>query len=118
MEKIFKTFTYFLYVATAFMMISCAASQHAGITYIHKPSVTETNESVWLTYWQDQFDAYSGNVIVPDNNYPEAAKQAYQQAKLDWDKKADAANTNKFLLIYGGGTTAIVLLLLVITGAL
>ena len=118
MKNFFTPSFFIICIVAAFLVTGCAASQHAGTTYVPKPAKTETNEGIWLSYWQDQFDAYSGNVIVPDASYPEAAKQAFQRAKLEWDRKVETAATNTSILLYGGGTVASLLLILAIAGAL
>jgi len=99
--------------------MSCSASQHAGKTNVSRPSASETNEALWFTYWQDQFDAYEGNVVAPTTpQYPEVAIQAYQQAKAEWNHKADeAATKTKILLIVGLGGLGLAVSLLVIGSA-
>lgn len=118
MKTVFKFSIFFFCIVSAFVIASCAASQHAGITYVQKPLMTETNEGIWLSYWQDQFDAYSGNVIVPDASYPDAAKQAFQRSKLEWDGKAATAAANTNLILYGSGLGVVLILTLAVAGGL
>lgn len=100
-------------------MWGCAASMHAGVTTVPKPSMTETSEAVWLNYWQDQFDGYQGNVVAPQSDkYPQAAVDAYQRAKMEWDRKVETAATNSQILIYGGSIVATLIIVLVATGGL
>lgn len=69
---------------------------------------------MWFSYWEDQFDAYEGNVIAPGSEYPEVARQQYQRAKTDWDKKVEVANTKSQLAAYGVGFGISMLIILAI----
>jgi len=69
------------------LLMSCTASDHAGVTTVDRPPLTENNESAWFSYYQDQFDASEGKVPPPDAQYPQAAHKAYQLAKQDRDHK-------------------------------
>ncbi len=69
------------------LLVSCTASQHAGVATIHQPPLAENNDSTWFSYYQDQFDAYEGKVLPPGDQYPQAAQKAYQQAKKDRESK-------------------------------
>jgi hypothetical protein len=69
------------------LLMSCTASQHAGVTTIGQPPITENNESAWFSYYRDQFDAYEGNVSPVDTQYPRAAHRAHQLAKKDRDSR-------------------------------
>lgn len=108
-----------LFLFGVFFMWGCAASMHAGMTTVPKPSMTETNAAVWLNYWQDQFDGYQGNVVSPQSEkYPQAAVDAYQRAKMEWNRKVETAATNSQILIYGGSIVATLIIVLVATGGL
>ena len=85
------------------MFISCTASQHAGVTTIIEPPLSENNQSAWFLYYQDQFDAFKGNVMSPSNQYPEPAHQGYEQAKDEWNKKVSQAKGKTTLLFICGG---------------
>jgi hypothetical protein len=100
------------------LLMSCAASQHAGVTYVNKPSMKETNEALWLSYWQDQFDAYNGNVVQPSTvEYNQSAINAYQRAKMEWDEKVFMASTNSSILLYGGLTLGVILAAVLVTSS-
>ncbi|MBM3713098.1 MAG: hypothetical protein FJW56_06645 [Actinobacteria bacterium] len=86
----------------SFLLMSCSASKHVGITYITKPPKEETNEAIWLIYWQDQFDAFKGNVVAPDSReYNPNAVNAFQRAKMEWDDKVITASFNNSLILWG-----------------
>ena len=92
-----------LLVIFALLFTGCAASRHPGQTSITKPATAERSEAAWYAYWEDQFDGYKGNVIAPGPEYPEAARQAYQRAKTNWDRKVSSAYTRSVLLGFGIG---------------
>jgi hypothetical protein len=94
-------------------MVGCTASQHAGVATIRKPQLTDNREAVWLSYWQDQFDAYEGNVVPPQSGtYPQVAIDAWQRAKLQWDHKVETASANNSIIIYS--TLAILPIILLV----
>ncbi len=100
------------------LLISCSASQHAGITYQTKPPMEETNEAIWLSYWQDQFDAFKGNVVMPSaGEYNQSAVNAYQRSKMEWDEKVEMAKTNSSLILWGSIIGVSVLLLVIAVGS-
>ena len=100
------------------MFMSCSASQHAGITYVNKPPMKEANEALWLSYWQDQFDAFKGNVVAPESSeYNQGSINSYQRAKMEWDEKVTIAATNSSILLYGGLTLGGVLLAVLIANS-
>lgn len=104
-----------LVVIFALLFSGCAASMHPGQVSVEKPSRTETNEAVWLNYWQDQFDGYKGNVIPPGPEYPEASRQAYQRAKIEWDGKVQNAQGKTTLLVWAvGGVVSLVTFLVLL----
>ncbi len=70
-------------------------SKHAGVTHVPKPSMKETNEEVWRVYYEDQFDAFEGNVAMPTSEFPESAKLGYYNAKKHWDKLVRNAEINR-----------------------
>ena len=92
------------------MLISCSASEHAGVSYKRRPALTEANESVWFEYWQDQFDAYRGKVIAPPMEYPAVAKSAYDRAAQDWNLKAQEADSKTTIAWVAGSVGFVVLL--------
>lgn len=55
----------------------------------------ETNEEVWRVYYEDQFDAFEGNVAMPTNEFPQSAKLGYYNAKKHWDKLVRNAEINR-----------------------
>ena len=63
----------------------------------------EGNADTWFNYYQDQFDAYEGDVIPPDNNYPNAATLGFEKALADWKVKDKKATKNTILVSIGGG---------------
>lgn len=75
------------------LLVSCSASQHAGNFRIEAPPATEDKDSVWLSYYQDQFDARQGHVELPTPQSPPAAFQAYQRAQAEWDRKVISARS-------------------------
>lgn len=89
-----------IFLVTLFM--SCSAASHVGQTFVNEPSINESNEQTWFTYYQDQFDAFEGNVLSPQDNYPKVARQAYQRASLDWNNKVSSAKSSSQLLLIGG----------------
>lgn len=70
-------------------------SKHSGVTNVPKPSMKETNEEAWRVYYEDQFDAFEGNVAMPTNEFPESAKIGYYNAKKNWDKLVRNAEINR-----------------------
>ena len=106
-------------IIVSLLMISCAASKHPGITHVEKPLMEETNEGIWYNYWQDQFDAFNGNVISPSSTeYQQGAVHGYQRAKMEWDGKVAQAGLNTSIILYGGLGVASLLLSLIVAGAL
>lgn len=93
---------------------SCSASKHAGVTLVKEPSVGEVSEEKWIVYWQDQFDAKSGNVNPPYDEFPDVARRAYQKAKIEWDNRTTEARMNTLILV-GCVIPAIPLLLVLLT---
>lgn len=93
----FKRVLLSVFVFTLF--VSCSASNHAGITYVKEPPENTSDEQTWFSYYQDQFDAFEGNVLSPPENYPKVARQAYQRASLEWEEKLSSAS-NKTMLAY------------------
>jgi len=91
------------------LLMSCSASEHAGVSYKRRPALTESNETVWFEYWQDQLDANRGKVIAPPMEYPAVAKSAYQRAVQDWNMKADEAETKTYIAYIAGSVGVIVL---------
>jgi hypothetical protein len=90
------------------LLESCSASAHLGKVYVTKPDANETDQHKWLTYYQDQLDAYGGNAIRPagelllsegyqpePGSYNPAAVDGYQQAELEWSVKEKQASTGK-----------------------
>ena len=101
-------------VLIALTLLSCAASQHAGVANIQRPPLTENNENAWFTYWQDQLDAFEGRVLAPPLEYPAVAKSAYERAVQEWNMKVADAHTKTTLTWSAGGILLSVLLLLAI----
>jgi hypothetical protein len=99
------------------LLTSCAASDHAGKTYIQRPALTVTDENTWFSYWQDQFDAMEGRVIAPSLDYPKEAHSAYDRAAQEWGMKVSDASTKTTLAWIVGSTAAGVLLYVVAIGA-
>lgn len=87
-----------LIMLLSFFLISCTASQHAGILMVRQPDATETDEAKWFAYYEDQFDGNGGGVEPPGPDAPEPARRGYERAKRDWEAK-DANATLKTLLI-------------------
>lgn len=50
---------------------------------ISKPS-TEDSKQEWLAYYKDQFKAYGDSTMPPPDDAPEAARQAYSEARAKW----------------------------------
>jgi hypothetical protein len=68
-----------LAVALLFM-VSCATY------YGHTPEPKEsTDSSVWLAYYRGQFRAYGDSTLPPKDNYDDSARQAYTQARKEWE---------------------------------
>ena len=84
-------------------LTSCSASQHAGVANIQEPPLTDSDESHWFLYYQDQLDALSGNVLAPDSRYPNSARTGYGRAKDEWNKQADHARGRTMLVYISGG---------------
>ena len=103
--KITRAITALLVVST---FISCTASQHAGITNVKEPPLSESNQSVWFLYYQDQFDAFKGNVLSPSDEYPQSAHQGYEQAKDEWNNKVNRAKGRTTLIYICAGAVLIV----------
>jgi hypothetical protein len=83
------------------LLVSCATSQHAGVTTISEPTFETDNESTGFLYYQDQFDAKEGNVVLPPDQYPQASIRPYQRARVDWDQKKQQAKV-KTIAAYTG----------------
>ena len=88
-------------VLIASILISCSASRHAGVNTILEPPLAENDQSVWFAYYEDQFDALKGNVIVPTSQYPECAHRGYEQAKNEWNERVKYARGGTTLLYMG-----------------
>jgi hypothetical protein len=95
------------------VLVSCSASEHAGVTYKQRPAMTENNENVWFAYWEDQFDAQSGRVVAPPMEYPAVARSAYGRAQQEWNMKVQdaAANTSTAYIVTAAAITVITLIL-------
>lgn len=65
-----------------------------NISKLPKPE-HKLNEEVWRIYYEDQFDAFEGNVAMPTNEFPESAKLGYYNAKKHWDKLVRNAEINR-----------------------
>jgi hypothetical protein len=115
MQKAFnQTFCFLIPILIgSLLLMSCSASQHAGVSYKRRPALTETNETVWFEYWQDQFDANRGKVIAPPMDYPPVAKSAYDRAAQDWNLKAKEAE-NQTTIAWVAGSVGVTVLLLVL----
>ena len=115
MSKVIPETTRFLapMLIASLLLMSCTASEHAGISYKHRPALTETNETIWFEYWQDQFDANRGKVIAPPMEYPPVAKSAYDRAAQDWNLKAKEAE-NQTTIAWVAGSVGVTVLLLVL----
>ena len=100
---------------TASILISCSASQHAGVTTIKEPSLSENDQNIWFSYYQDQFDALEGNVMPPGEQYPKSAHQGYEQAKDEWNKKVSRAKGRTTLLYVCGGSALLVSVIYVLS---
>jgi hypothetical protein len=101
-------------VLIASLLVSCTASQLAGVANIQRPPLTETNENTWFAYWEDQLDAFEGRVLAPALEYPPVAKSAYARAVQDWNMKAADAKTKTVLVWTAAGIAVPVILLLVV----
>ena len=93
LNNLLKLTRFLIPVLITSLLVSCSASQHAGVTTINEPPLVEDKLSTWLLYYQDQFDANEGNVIPPSNQYPQSAVRAYQRAKMNWDDKVQDAKS-------------------------
>ena len=69
------------------LIISCSASTHYGVTTVAEPPKQESDVNKWFLYYQDQFDATSGKVSSPSEEYPIQAKEGYQKALENWKTK-------------------------------
>lgn len=87
-----------VFILLSSFLVSCTASQHAGILKVTRPALTETDEAIWYAYYEDQFDGYDGKVVSPGAEYPEAARRGYERAMHDWDGKNANALVNTFLI--------------------
>ena len=76
------------------------------MTTVKEPQLSENNQSTWFLYYQDQFDAFKGNVTPPSYQYPEPAHLGYEQAKDQWNKKVNQAK-GKTTLLYICGTVGV-----------
>ena len=101
----------------SFYLIGCSASSHMGIVTIKQPDKIACRDvNTWAAYYKDQFDAYKGNVIAPDDSYAPEAQQGYQLGALDWQNKVSKASTNSY--IAAGAATCGLLGILAILDAL
>ena len=41
----------------------------------------------WLLFYRDQFKGYGNSTLPPSGNAPEVARQAYSQARVEWQNK-------------------------------
>jgi hypothetical protein len=114
LSKLLNLTRFFIPVIITSLLVSCSASQHAGVTTITEPSPLEDNVVIWFQYYQDQFDANEGNVVPPTTQYPQSALRGYQQARMDWDGKIRDAKSETALLYIGAGVTALVVTLSII----
>lgn len=87
-----------MYLIALLFLGSCSASKHVGVTLVKEPSLREVSEEKWLIYWQDQFDANSGKVNPPSDEFPDVARRAYQKAKIEWDIRVTEARMNTWLV--------------------
>jgi hypothetical protein len=101
----FKIMYFIVLLIFTSCLVSCSASRHAGVTTIKEPSLSEGNETIWLRYYDDQFDANEGNVLFPSSLHPQCAVDSYKSAKKNWDKKVIEAK-RKEKLAYAGATIA------------
>lgn len=99
------------------LLMSCSASEHAGVSYKKRPALTETDEQVWLEYWQDQFDARRGKVITPPMEYPAVAHNAYQRAAQDWNLKEQEARTQTYIAWIAGSAGVLIILYIIIAAS-
>jgi len=79
--------TILLLLSALMLLNSCSMYMHPGITSVARPALTDNDQSKWVTYYQDQFDGDRGNVLEPASDYPDAARQAYQQVHAEFMKK-------------------------------
>ena len=116
MHKRFSRTAVFLVplLVVSILIMSCSASEHAGVSYKRRPTLTEANETVWFEYWQDQLDANRGKVIAPPLEYPAVAKSAYERAVQDWNMKVNEAQTQTNIAWVVAGLGASVLLYVLI----
>lgn len=75
------------------LLLSCSASTHFGIVTVSEPSKQEEDVHKWFLYYQDQFDATSGKVLQPSEDYPPQAFEGYQKALDDWKIKVSNKNS-------------------------
>jgi hypothetical protein len=119
MYKIFnQTFLLLIPMLVAsLLLMSCSASEHASVSYKHRPPLTETNETTWFSYWEDQLDANRGRVISPPMEYPPVAHSAYERAVQDWNMKANEAQTKTYIAWTAAGIGATVLLYVLVVSS-
>lgn len=96
--------------------LSCAASQHAGVAKVNQPAPTDTSELAWYAYYVDQFDAYGTNVLPPKDQFPEAARQAYQHAQTEAYKKVNEESSTSDWVVYVGVAAGSAVVILLLTG--
>jgi hypothetical protein len=74
--------------ALSVIFSGCAASSYTTRAYptVAKPSPASTDYTEWLNFYTDQFHVNGDNVDPPGADYPEVAKKAYMDAKLQWDQ--------------------------------
>lgn len=117
MKKSYIQFTAIILIAV-YILPACSAATHAGLTYLQKPDKNEKNTQIWYNYWEDQLDAFEGNVVIPQHGeFSQIAIEAFQKAKMEWDDKVKTAGFNTGLLTWGCGIGAAILLLMIITGS-
>jgi hypothetical protein len=100
-------------LVSSILLISCSASEHAGVAYKQTPALTEKDENVWFEYYQDQLDAHRGKVISPPMNYPPVAKSAYNRAAQEWNLKVQEAQTQTYIAWIAGSVAVTVILYVV-----
>ena len=79
--------TILLLLSSLMFFSSCSMYMHPGITTVQRPALTDNDQSKWVYYYQDQFDGDRGNVLEPGSDYPDAARQAYQQVHAQFMTK-------------------------------
>ncbi len=102
----FILFKKFIYILIPVSILFTACGPH--IAEVVMP--TNSNYADWLSYYEDQFEAYGDEVEVPSADVPETQMQAYTDAEDSYETAAAIGTYVSWSVFIFGLTTLIVTL--------